>query len=65
MTAIGYDLEGFPSGVSGNEGIRFRLTFPRMGAYIELNQNEDLELWVQDDLTSLVNAFCTVEGVIE
>ncbi len=65
LTALAYDLEGFPSGVSGNEGIRFRLTFPRIGAYINLAQNEDLELWVQDALGALVNAFCTVEGVIE
>ena len=65
LVALGYDLEGFPSGVSGNDGIRFRLTFTKMGSFIELGQGEDLELWIQDDLEALVNAFATVEGVIK
>lgn len=65
LSALGYDLEGFPSGVSGNDGIRNRLTFTKMGAHIELKQGEDLELWVQDDIDTLVNAFATVEGTIK
>lgn len=60
---IAYDLEEFPAtGPFGADGFRCRLTFAKMGGVIELAPDENLELWVQDDLSSLVRFRAVIEG---
>lgn len=48
----------------GLNGLSIRMTFTNMGSVIELNQDEDLEFWVQDNLTGLVRLEVVVEGHI-
>lgn len=61
---IAYDLTSFQALPFSNEGYSCRLTFARMNGALILPKNEDLELWVQDDLSSLVNFSAIVEGII-
>lgn len=65
FASVGFDFDDFPTDATANKGIRVRITFTRMGSYLSLDQNEDVELWVQDNLTGLVRAYATIEGVIE
>jgi hypothetical protein len=69
LKEIMYDLEIMDTGTvgQGEDGFFGRLTFAgqnKMGVTVRLAINEDLELFIQDDLTDLLHFSITVEGSI-
>jgi hypothetical protein len=67
ITAILYDWTPFAATnpAQGQDGFASRLTFggqSKIGVVVRLNPNEDLEIWVQDDLTTLDTFEITAEG---
>lgn len=64
LMGLAYDVDFLDAAKFGEFGVKMRLTFEKMGSIIELAQGEDLELVIQDDLTSLITMVAVVEGHI-
>lgn len=62
LSEIAYDVDFYDAAKFGTYGIGCRLTFTKLGSFIELTQNDDLELWIQDDLTGISKFTAVVEG---
>lgn len=65
LAKIMYDLDFFDALKFGNHGVKGRLTFGgqnKIGVVIRLEDQDDLELIVQDDLSTLVDFQVIAEG---
>ena len=67
LVALAYDWSAFDAShpTQGINGFSWRLTFAsqgKMGVAIRVSQAGQLGMLVQDDITSLVNLKCVVEG---
>ena len=62
LKGIMYDIDIQSASGNQQDGFTGRLTFTATGAAIEIGQNEDLQLIVQDNLTSLLTFEITAEG---
>ena len=64
LMSVAYDVDFLDATKFGVYGVKSRFTFEKLGAIVELAPGEDLELWVQDDLSGLVNFGILAEGHI-
>jgi hypothetical protein len=65
MAAIAYDWEPYTVLGAGTEGFKMRLTFAgqdKIGVALRVGATGNLQMVVQDDLTSLDSLICIVEG---
>jgi hypothetical protein len=67
LVGVAYDFTVFEATnpAQGIDGFSFRLTFAgqeKMGVVIRVTATGQLEMIVQDDLSSLVSLYCTLEG---
>jgi hypothetical protein len=57
-----YDLEIQNAANNAQNGLTGRFTFERLGQVVRIGQNEDLQIIIQDDLTSLTSFNVIAEG---
>jgi hypothetical protein len=57
-----YDLEIQNAANNAQNGLTGRFTFERLGQVVRIGQNEDLQIIIQDDLTSLTSLNAIAEG---
>lgn len=64
MAGVMFDLNSIDATKFGVYGIKARLTFTRIGAGIELGVGDDLQLIINDNLSTLVSFTGMAQGVI-
>ncbi len=62
LADLAYDIDFLAS--TGDDGLKCRLSFDKTGSIIKLASGEDLEMWVQDDLTGLNRFTVMLEGYL-
>lgn len=67
LAGVGFDWVPYTASnpSQGIDGFAWRLTFSgqeKLGVVIRIGQNDNLEFWVQDDLTGLVSLSVVLEG---
>ncbi len=63
MKHLMYDLEIQTVAKNKQDGITGRFTFEKLGQVIRLREDEDLQIIIQDDLSSLQSFYATAEGI--